>query len=107
MDKAQQRAKLRDKWSCLIEDCQNSPLTVLKFARQNKITESCLYYWSKRLGIPLKNKLQPDINFIELNSIFPKAKITEVYSVEMHVNRLIIKTEASWIRIIELVREFA
>lgn len=66
MHKAQYYAALREKWTLLIQACQVSPLTIAAFARDNKMSEASLYHWSKRLGLPLKHKPEPDISFIEL-----------------------------------------
>lgn len=38
----------------LMKQCQQSPLTIEKYARSKNIGISTLYTWSKEMGIPLK-----------------------------------------------------
>ncbi len=108
MDKAREQAESKNKWEQIIKECQASPLTIVGFARHHNIGEGSLHNWSKRLGIPLKNKPSADIGFIELKTVPPEAMGERVaYPVEIRTHDLIIKTKVPWILVVELMKEFA
>jgi len=107
------QATLITKWQEFITDCQSSPSSIKNFARQRKIGVSSLYYWSKKLGVPLKNEPADAMQFIALNpfpqnlSIQPKETEVKPCLVEISINHLKIRTEASWMQVVELVKGLA
>ena len=96
--------ELKEKWLDLVRRCQASDLTTLEFARQNQVGEGSLYYWAKRFDLPLKNLPNSAVGFVELKSIHTQPADDKPYPIEISVNHMKIRTEASWINVVELVK---
>lgn len=56
------QSEKRQKWSNIINDQQQSQLSIKAFCQRNNISYQTFYYWSKQLALPSENpKLQPII----------------------------------------------